>query len=67
MAIEGVSHSTVMALMSEVGDEGFRKFTTAKQFTSWLRLNPNNKISGGKVLSSKIPKGAFTEFNFIPK
>ena len=58
MAIEGVSHSTVMALMSEVGAEGFRKFSTAKQFTSWLRLNPNNKISGGKVLSSKIPKGS---------
>lgn len=58
MAIEGVSHSTVMALMSEVGAEGFRRFSTAKQFTSWLRLNPNNKISGGKVLSSKVPKGS---------
>jgi transposase len=28
------------------------------QFTFWLRLAPNNKISGGKVLSSKIPKGS---------
>ena len=25
---------------------------------SWLRLAPNNKVSGGKVLSSKIPKGS---------
>lgn len=57
MSIEGVSHSTIMAIMSEVGPEGFKKFQTAKQFTSWLRLCPNNKISGGKVLSSKIPKG----------
>jgi transposase len=58
MAIEGVSHNTIMAIMSEVGLEGFKKFETAKQFASWLRLCPNNKISGGKVLSSKIPKGS---------
>lgn len=58
MAIEGVSHSTILAIMSEVGVEGFKKFVTAKQFTSWLRLSPNNKISGGKVLSSKVPKGS---------
>ena len=58
MAIEGVSHSTVIALMSEVGYEGIKKFETAKQFTSWLRLSPNNRISGGKVLSNKIPRGS---------
>ena len=58
MAIEGMSHSTILALMSEVGLEGIRKFNTAKQFASWLRLAPNNKISGGKVLSSKVPKGS---------
>jgi len=58
MAIEGVSHSTVIALMSEVGLEGVTKFKTAKEFSSWLRLSPNNKISGGKVLSNKIPKGS---------
>jgi transposase len=58
MAIEGVSHSTVIALMSEVGLEGMKKFKSAKEFSSWLRLSPNNKISGGKVLSNKIPKGS---------
>lgn len=58
LAIEGMSYSTVIALMSEVGYEGIRKFKTAKHFTSWLRLAPNNKISGGKVLSSKIGKGS---------
>lgn len=57
-AIEGVSHSTILTLMSEVGLEGIKKFSTAKQFASWLRLSPNNKISGGKVLSNKIPKGS---------
>ncbi len=58
MAIEGMSYSTVLALMSEVGIEGIKKFPTAKHFASWLRLAPNNKISGGKVLSSKVPKGS---------
>ncbi len=57
LAIEGVSYSTVLTLMSEVGN-GIHKFETAKQFASWLRLSPNNKISGGKVLSSKIPRGS---------
>ncbi|HET9056060.1 MAG TPA: IS110 family transposase [Chitinophagaceae bacterium] len=58
LAIEGMSYSTVLALMSEVGREGIKKFTSAKRFTSWLRLAPNNKVSGGKVLSSKVPKGS---------
>lgn len=57
MAIEGVSHATVMAIMSEVGLEGFKKFETAKQFTNWLHLCPNTKITGGKVINSHIPKG----------
>jgi len=57
LAIEGVSYSTVLTLMSEVGN-GIYKFNSAKQFASWLRLSPNNKISGGKVLSNKIPKGS---------
>lgn len=58
MVVEGVSFSTVLALMSEVGLEGIRKFKTSKHFTSWLRLAPNNKVSGGKLLSSKVPKGS---------
>ena len=58
MSVEGVSGNTVIALMSELGPEGFKKFPTAKHFTSWLRLAPNNKISGGKYLSKKISKGS---------
>jgi len=58
MEIEGVSHSTILSVISEIGPGGFKKFPTSKQFVSWARLAPNNKISGGKVLSSKIPKGS---------
>lgn len=58
MAIEGVSHSTILTLISEIGPDGFEKFPSSKHFTSWLRLAPNNKISGGKVLSRHLPKGS---------
>lgn len=58
MAIEGLSHSTILTIMSEIGPDGFKKFPTGKHFASWLRLAPNNKISGGKVLSNRIPKGS---------
>lgn len=57
MAIEGVAHNTILGIMSEVGVEGFSRFATAKQFTSWLHLSPNTKITGGKVINSHLPKG----------
>jgi len=58
LKIEGVSYATILTIMSELGPEGFTSFETAKQFTSWMRLAPNNKISGGRVLSRKVPKGS---------
>src|SRR5690554_1199170 len=57
-AIEGLSHASILSIMSEIGPEGFKKFPTSKHFTSWLRLAPNNKISGGKTLSNRVPKGS---------
>lgn len=58
MAIEGVNDATIMTIISEVGLEGIKKFESAKQFTAWLRLAPNNKISGGRILSHHLPKGS---------
>ena len=58
LAIPGVSHSTVLTLMSEIGPDGFHKFPTAQHFASWLKLAPNNKISGGRILSNRIPQGS---------
>jgi transposase len=57
MEIKGVSHATVLAIDCEVG-LSIQKFPTAKQWTSWLRLSPNNRVSGGKILSSHVPKGS---------
>ena len=55
-AIEGPSHASILSIMSEIGPEGFKKFPSAKHFTSWPRLAPNNKIPGGKVLGNRVPK-----------
>jgi transposase len=54
--IQGVSVNTILTFISEVGNDIF-KFQTSKQFVSWLRLAPNNKITGGKVVSSRTKKG----------
>ena len=56
-AIESVSMNTVLTLITEIG-QGIYKFKTAKQFSAFLRLAPNNKVSGGKLISSRTPKGA---------
>lgn len=58
MRIEGVNDSTIMSIISEIGLEGIKKFKSARQFTAWLRLAPNNKISGGKILNHHIPQGS---------
>jgi transposase len=58
LKIEGVSYATLLTIMSELGPGGFTCFETGKQFTSWMRLAPNNKISGGRILSHKVPKGS---------
>ncbi|NNF33989.1 MAG: IS110 family transposase [Saprospiraceae bacterium] len=55
-AIDNVSYNLVLSFISEVG-LGVNKFDSHKEFCSWLRLAPNNKISGGKILSSRTPKG----------
>ena len=57
MEIPGISYSSVLIFVSEVG-EGIFKFSSAKAFCSWLRLSPNKKITGGKVIGNSIRHGA---------
>lgn len=54
--IDNIGHSTVLSILSTLGGS-IEKFPTSKQFVSWLRLAPNNKISGGRIISSRTPKG----------
>jgi DNA-binding protein YbaB len=56
MCIKGVSDSTVLKLVGELGYNFTDKFESYKEFCCWANIAPNNKISGGKVLSSKVPK-----------
>lgn len=58
LEIEGISYSTVLTLMSELGPDGIQAFPSAHHFSSWLRLAPNNKITGKKVFNSRIPRGS---------
>ncbi len=56
MEIPGMSLGALAVLMGELGNGFTEKFTSAKSFCKWCNLVPNNKISGGKLLSSKVPK-----------
>lgn len=53
--IFGINDSTAIEILSETGLD-MNKWPTEKHFSSWLNLAPNNKISGGRLLSSKIPR-----------
>lgn len=50
--INGLGPYLALKLVGECGTN-LTAWPTAKHFTSWLGLAPHNKISGGKVLSSK--------------
>jgi transposase len=50
--IEGIGVLTGLVLLTEVGPN-IGRFRTEKHFCSWLGLCPDNRISGGKVLSSR--------------
>lgn len=56
MAIPGMSTGGLLVLIGELGHDFTKKFSSAKSFSRWLNLVPNNKISGGKLLSSHVPK-----------
>ena len=50
--IPGINTLTAQMLLTEIGPD-FSRFPTAGDFCSWLRICPNPKITGGKVVSSK--------------
>lgn len=54
--IYGIKEITALTIFSETGISLKEKFPTEKQFLSWLNVVPNNKITGGKVISSKVKR-----------
>ena len=55
--IDGVDGYTALKVISEVGTD-MSKWPSAKHFASWLGLSPNNRITGGKVISSRTKPSA---------
>ena len=53
--VEGLQVLTVQTLLSEVGLDP-SKFPTSKHFTSWLGICPDNRITGGKIKSTRTRK-----------
>ncbi len=51
--VPGVQVNTALVLFTELGPDFVQRFATAKHFGSWLGLCPDNRITGGKILSSK--------------
>jgi transposase len=47
--IDGIDVMTATAILSEVGWD-MSKWETEDHFVSWLRLCPDNRISGGKII-----------------
>lgn len=56
MAIPSISHSTALTILAELGPNFVDKFPTANKFAKWCNLVPNDKITGGKIVSSKMLK-----------
>ncbi|MBI3491343.1 MAG: IS110 family transposase, partial [Acidobacteria bacterium] len=55
--IDGITPYTALKVLSEIGTD-MGRWPTEKHFTSWLTLAPKNKISGGRLLSSRTQPSA---------
>jgi transposase len=55
--IDALGPYSALRLLGEIGTD-MSRWPTEKHFTSWLTLAPHNKISGGRLLSSKTQPSA---------
>jgi transposase len=55
--IDGIGPYNALRLVSEIGTD-MSKWPTERHFTSWLSLAPDNKVSGGRILSSRTRPSA---------
>ncbi len=53
--VEGISEISSLELLSEIGTD-MSKWQNSKNFSAWLNVAPNTKITGGKIISSKMQK-----------
>jgi len=50
--VPGIQSGTALVLVAELGPDFADRFPTAKHFGSWLGVSPDNRITGGKIMSS---------------
>jgi transposase IS116/IS110/IS902 family protein len=55
--IDSIGPQAALQIVAEIGTD-MRRWPTEKHFSSWLALAPNNKVSGGRLLSSRTPPSA---------
>jgi transposase len=55
--IDGIGPYNALRLISEIGTD-MSRWATEHHFTSWTTLAPHNKVSGGRLLSSRTPPSA---------
>jgi transposase len=55
--IDGIGPYGALQLIAEIGTD-MSRWRTAQHFTAWLTLAPNNKITGGRLLSSRTQPSA---------
>ena len=55
--IDGVDAYTALKVVSEIGTD-MSKWPSAGHFASWLGLSPDNRITGGRILSSRTKRNA---------
>jgi transposase len=56
MRIPGISEGSLIKLIGELGHDFTENFESFRQFCRWENLAPDNRISGGKIISSRLPK-----------
>jgi len=55
--IDSIGPYTALKLIAEIGTD-MSRWPTYKHFTSWLTLAPKNKITGGRLISSRTQPSA---------
>jgi len=53
--VDGMSEVNTVELIAEIGTD-MSKWSSSKHMVAWLNLAPNTKITGGKIISSKMQK-----------
>jgi len=53
--VDGISEVSSVEIISEIGTD-MSKWKSQKHISAWLNVSPNTKITGGRIISSKMQK-----------